>query len=102
MPLPTGRIEWISRLAEQLPMIMVARILGLDDSAAPALKEQGYASVEAISGFVTEERFAELGAPMMNVGPVVDAYFASARDTGVRPGHAHRGVRKCSRRRRAH
>jgi cytochrome P450 len=74
--LPTGRIEWMRQLAEPLPMVMVARILGLDDSAAPALKEQGYASVEAISGFVTDERFAELGAPMMNVGPVVDAYFA--------------------------
>jgi cytochrome P450 family 144 len=74
--LATGNIEWMSQLAEPLPMIMVARILGLDDSAAPALKEQGYASVEAISGFVTDERVAELGAPMMNVGPVVDAYFA--------------------------
>jgi cytochrome P450 len=74
--LPSRRIEWMSQLAEPLPMVMVARILGLDDSAAPALKEQGYASVEAISGFVTDERFAELGAPMMNVGPVVEAYFA--------------------------
>jgi cytochrome P450 len=73
--LPTGRIEWMSQLAEPLPMIMVARILGLDDAAAPALKIQGYASVEAISGFVSDERLAELGAPMMNVGPVVDAYI---------------------------
>jgi len=73
--LPAGRIEWISELAEPLPMIMVARILGLPDERAPDLKEQGYASVEAISGFVTDERLAELGAPMMNVGPVVDAYL---------------------------
>jgi cytochrome P450 family 144 len=74
--LPSGRIEWMSQLAEPLPMIMVARILGLPDAAAPALKEQGYASVEAISGFVSDERLAELGAPMMNVGPVVDDYLA--------------------------
>jgi cytochrome P450 len=78
--LPIGRIEWMSELAEPLPMIMVARILGLDDSFAPVLKQQGYASVEAISGFVSDERLAELGAPMMNVGPVVDAYLA-ARET---------------------
>jgi cytochrome P450 len=71
----TGTIEWMGQLAEPLPMIMVARILGLDDSLAPALKEQGYASVEAISGFVTDERLAELGAPMMSVGPVVEAYL---------------------------
>jgi cytochrome P450 family 144 len=74
-PLRVGRIEWMSELAEPLPMVMVARVLGLDDSLAPALKAQGYASVEAISGFVSEERLAELGAPMMNVGPVVDEFL---------------------------
>jgi len=73
--LPTGRIEWMSQLAEPLPMIMVARVLGLPDDAAPRIKEQGYASVEAISGFVSEERLHELGRPMMDVGPVVDAYL---------------------------
>jgi cytochrome P450 len=75
--LSAGHIEWMSELAEPLPMIMVARILGLDDRFAAALKEQGYASVEAISGFVTDERLAELGEPMMSVGPVVDAYLAA-------------------------
>src|SRR5437868_2794642 len=73
--LPTGRIEWMRELAEPLPMIMVARILGVPDEAAPRLKEQGYASVEAISGFVSDERLAELGRPMMDVGPVVDAFI---------------------------
>jgi cytochrome P450 len=78
--LASGRIEWMRELAEPLPMVMVARILGVDDDKAPALKEQGYASVEAISGFVTDARLAELGAPMMNVGPVVDRYL-EARGT---------------------
>jgi cytochrome P450 len=73
--LARGRIEFMGELAEPLPMVMVARILGVEDEKAPALKEQGYASVEAISGFVTDERLAELGAPMMNVGPVVDRYL---------------------------
>ena len=43
--LPAGRIEWMGDLAEPLPMVMVARVLGLPDEAAPRLKEQGYASV---------------------------------------------------------
>jgi cytochrome P450 len=73
--LASGRIEWMGELAEPLPMVMVARILGVADDQAPALKEQGYASVEAISGFVTDARLAELGTPMMNVGPVVDRYL---------------------------
>jgi cytochrome P450 len=73
--LPGGRIEWMSEVAEPLPMVMVARILGVGDEAAPRLKEQGYSSVEAISGFVSEERLAALGEPMMDVGPVVEAYL---------------------------
>jgi cytochrome P450 len=79
--LPTGRIEWMSELAEPLPMVMVARILGLPDQAAPRLKEQGYASVEAISGFVSDERLAELGRPLMDIGPLMDAYL-EARAAG--------------------
>jgi cytochrome P450 len=78
--LAAARIEWMSELAEPLPMIMVARILGVGDDQAPALKEQGYASVEAIGGFVSDERLDELGTPMMNVGPVVDRYL-DARST---------------------
>jgi cytochrome P450 len=89
--LGNGRIEWMRELAEPLPMVMVARILGVDDEKAPALKEQGYASVEAISGFVTDERLAELGAPMMNVGPVVDRYL-EAREAQQYDGDTLIGV----------
>jgi cytochrome P450 len=74
--LPTGHIEWMSQLAEPLPMVMVARILGMPDHAAPRLKEQGYAAVEAIGGFASHERLDQLGRPMMDVGPVIDAYTA--------------------------
>jgi cytochrome P450 family 144 len=56
---------------------MVARVLGVADEAAPRLKQQGYASVEAISGFVTDERLAELSQSMMDTGPVVEAYLAA-------------------------
>jgi len=83
--LEARRIEWMSELAEPLPMIMVARILGLPDEKAPDLKEQGYASVEAISGFVTDERLAQLGSPMMNVGPVVDAFLEARAADGFDP-----------------
>jgi len=89
--LEEGRIEWMSQLAEPLPMVMVARILGVDDSLAPVLKSQGYASVEAISGFVSDERLAELGTPMMDVGPVVDAYF-DVRNAGNRDATSLIGV----------
>ena len=80
--LAAGQIEWMGELAEPLPMVMVARILGLHDSAAPMLKAQGYASVEAISGFVTDERLAELS--INRVDPVADVYTAARADPTAR------------------
>jgi cytochrome P450 len=72
---PDGRFEWMSRVAEPLPMVMVARILGLPDSLAPHLKKQGYESLERISGFVSEERISEIEQDSMNdFAPVIEAY----------------------------
>jgi cytochrome P450 len=71
-----GRLEWMSRVAEPLPMVMVARVLGLPDALAPGLKQQGYAMVERISGFVPEDRIQPLedeGAGGLT--PVIDAYM---------------------------
>ena len=78
--LASGRVEWMADIAEPLPMVIVARLLGLPDSDAPALKEQGYASVEQISGFVSEERHDVLLQKMMELGPVIEGY-AAARST---------------------
>jgi cytochrome P450 len=75
---PDGRFEWMSRVAEPLPMVMVARILGLPDALAPALKKQGYAMVERISGFVPEDRIPELeDAGINGMAPVIEAYTQS-------------------------
>jgi cytochrome P450 len=71
-----GRIEWMSRIAEPLPMVMVARVLGLADALAPELKRQGYAMVERISGFVPEERIQQLEDEGVNgLTPVIEAYM---------------------------
>ena len=70
-----GRFEWMSRVAEPLPMVMVARILGLPDELAPDLKKQGYAMVERISGFVPEHRIEQLENDGINgLAAVIDAY----------------------------
>jgi cytochrome P450 len=58
-------------------MIMVARLLGVDDDVAPILKAQGYASVEQISGFVPEGRRQVLMEKMTELGPVIDGYVAA-------------------------
>src|SRR5262249_1185211 len=39
--LASGHVEWMTEIAEPLPMVMVTRMLGVDDRDAPVLKEQG-------------------------------------------------------------
>jgi cytochrome P450 len=76
--LDNGRVEWMSDIAEPLPMVMVARLLGVADDDAAVLKEQGYASVEAIGGFAPENRLPVLREKMTEMGAVIEQY-ASAR-----------------------
>jgi cytochrome P450 len=84
-----GRFEWMGQVAEPLPMVMVARILGLSDDFGPALKRQGYAMVERISGFVREDQIQVLEDEGVNgLMPVIEAYLgaqegARAYDDGL-------------------
>ena len=66
-------------------MILVARILGVPDELAPRLKDQGYAAVEAIGGFVSDERLAELGERIIDVGPVAQIFTAARNGQGRDP-----------------
>lgn len=83
--LDRGHVEWMADLAEPLPAVMVARLLGLPDETAPLLKDVGYASVEQIGGFVSEERAAELRAKMGDLGPVGEAYTRACNGGGPGP-----------------
>jgi cytochrome P450 len=80
----TGQIEWMEQVAEPLPMVMVARILGLPDADAPVLKKQGYAMVERISGFVPESAIQQLeDEGVHNLAPVIDAYMQAKEGAAV-------------------
>jgi len=80
-----GQVEWMAAIAEPLPAVVVARLLGLPDETAPSLKEVGYASVEQIGGFVSEGRAAELRAAMSDLGPVGEAYGRARNGDGPGP-----------------
>jgi cytochrome P450 len=81
---PDGHLEWMSRVAEPLPMVMVARILGLPDALAPELKKQGYAMVERIGGFVPEDRIPQLEEQGINgLTPLLEPYMHAKEDPSV-------------------
>lgn len=75
--LAAGRVDWMSEVAEPLPMLMVTRLLGVADEDAPVLKEQGYASVELISGFVPDDDIPGLQAKLLELGPAIEAFTAA-------------------------
>jgi cytochrome P450 len=79
-----GEVEWMSAIAEPLPMVMVTRILGLPDSDAPTLKEYGFAGAEQINGFASEERCHEIRNRLTDLGPIGDAYAQA--QSGKGPG----------------
>ena len=83
--LDAGAVEWMSAIAEPLPSVMVARILGLDDAVWPFLKETGFASVEQIGGFVPHDRRLVLRDLMTRLGPVGDAYGRARSGDGPGP-----------------
>jgi cytochrome P450 len=74
--LSAGRVEWMSEIAEPLPMLMVTRLLGVADQDAQALKQQAYAAVELIGGFVTDADAPELEARLLELGPAVETFAA--------------------------
>jgi cytochrome P450 len=78
--LAAGHVEWMGAVAEPLPMLMVTRLLGVADDEAPVLKEQGYASVELISGFVDEGDRPALQDKLLALGPAIEA-FTAARES---------------------
>jgi cytochrome P450 len=87
-----GRIDWMSLVAEPLPMVMVARILGLSDAYAPELKRQGYAMVERISAFVPEDRIQFLEDEGINgLASVIQAY-GEARQGSTAYDHGLIGI----------
>lgn len=83
--LAAGRVEWMSEIAEPLPMLMVTRLLGVADEHAPVLKAQGYASVELIGGFASNADVPGLQASLVELGPAIEAFSAACASTEPDP-----------------
>ncbi|MFE4503754.1 cytochrome P450 [Rhodococcus sp. NPDC056743] len=56
----SDQIEWVSALADQLPLQMVAHLIGLPDIDVPQLLTWSYDSTELLSGIVTTNRLPEV------------------------------------------
>ncbi len=57
-----GRIEWMSAMANRLPMMVVCRLIGVPEHHAERLAAWGYASTQLLEGLVSDEQLAAAGA----------------------------------------
>lgn len=79
--LHSGRIEWMSATANRLPMMVVAKLLGLPHADVDKLIRLGYATTTLLDGVVTEAQLADAGAAAFELSTYVMEHFENASDT---------------------
>lgn len=75
-----GRIEWMSAMANRLPMMVVARLLGLPDDDVDDLIRLGYATTTLLDGIVSEDQLSAAGVAAMELSAYVLEHFEKATE----------------------
>ncbi len=77
-----GQIEWMSSIANRVPMMVVCKLLGLPDDDVDNLIRLGYATTTLLDGIVTPERLEQAGAAAMELSGYVLEYFEKSSVNG--------------------
>ena len=75
-----GRIEWMSALANRLPMMVVCKLLGLPADDVDKLIRLGYATTTLLDGIVAAEQLERAGLAAMELSGYVLEHFEKASD----------------------
>ncbi|HYR16614.1 MAG TPA: cytochrome P450 [Mycobacterium sp.] len=73
-----GHIEWMGVLANRLPMMVVARLIGVPAADVDQLVRWAYASTELLDGLVDQEQLAASGVAAMELGNYIHDYLVRA------------------------
>lgn len=73
-----GRIEWMSAMANRLPMMVVGRIIGVPDEDIDKLVRWGYSATQVVEGLVSREQLADAGAAVMELAAYITDQFQRA------------------------
>jgi cytochrome P450 len=76
-----GEIEWMSAVANRLPMMVVARLLGLPEDDVDQLIRLGYATTTLLDGVVAPAQLEAAGVAAMELAGYVMEHFAKAGET---------------------
>lgn len=73
-----GGIEWMSAMANRLPMMIVARLIGLPDDDADQLARWGFASTKLVEGLVGQDELERAGVATMELAGYISEHFQRA------------------------
>ncbi|WP_349271106.1 cytochrome P450 [Mycolicibacterium parafortuitum] len=73
-----GRLEWMGAMANRLPMMIVARIIGVPDSDTDQLVRWGYAATQMVEGLVSQDQLATAGIAVMELAQYIADQFQRA------------------------
>lgn len=76
--LQDGYIEWMGSVANRLPMMVVAELIGLPDADVAQLVQWGYAATQLLEGLVDHDEIAAAGAAIIELGGYVSEQFGRA------------------------
>lgn len=88
-----GRIEWMSAMANRLPMMVVAKLLGLPDTDVDNLIRLGFATTTLLDGVVTAAQLEAAGAAAFELSGYVMEHFektSASPESGLIPDLAAR------------
>ncbi|MBI3227162.1 MAG: cytochrome P450 [Mycolicibacterium cosmeticum] len=74
----SGAVEWMSEVADRLPMMVVAHLLGLPDTDVPELVRRAYASTQLLDGLVDDGQLRSAALAATELGGYLIAQFDDA------------------------
>ncbi|KUI04449.1 cytochrome P450 [Mycobacterium sp. IS-3022] len=76
--LKDGRIEWMSAMANRLPMMVVGRIIGVPDADIDKLVRWGYSATQVVEGLVSQDQLTAAGNAVMELAAYITDQFRQA------------------------
>jgi cytochrome P450 len=73
-----GHIEWMGALANRLPMMVVARLIGVPAGDVDQLVQWAYASSQLLEGLVDQDQLAASGVAAMELGNYIADHLGRA------------------------
>lgn len=74
-------LEWMGAMANRLPIMVVAELMGLPETIVPQLVKWGYAATQLLEGLVSHEQLAAAGVAVMELsGYIAELLARSAVD----------------------